>query len=254
MCVRLDSYESEEHKEWVRRFLDGSFENSVFCILAPDGQEWLTNSGRGPEHVLGRSTSRTVAAMARIADRYETRGDPAEALVEDFHSVRQALNVASADQRPLVLAAGSESEIQEARSALRPVFNHADVVGRFHFDFDAGSEWRAAVDGAAFAGGLHIVRPGEFGLKGATMAVLPLDSDADRIRRALEEASEEYARTTAKKVYSRHVEKGRRQGVRFESAVEYGEDRDGDGRIDRGPSGRSRARSSDGRFGPPQGR
>jgi len=33
VCVRLESYESEEHQKLVRAFLDGRFENTAFCLL-----------------------------------------------------------------------------------------------------------------------------------------------------------------------------------------------------------------------------
>ena len=39
-------------------------------------------------------------------------------------------------------------------------------------------------------------------------------------------------KSTKKKIYSSHVVEGRRQGKRIEMAVPFGEDRDGDGKID----------------------
>jgi hypothetical protein len=48
VCVRLESYESKEHQDMVRSFLDGRFENTAFCILAPDGKERLSGTGRSP--------------------------------------------------------------------------------------------------------------------------------------------------------------------------------------------------------------
>jgi hypothetical protein len=102
VCVRLDSYESAEHQTYVRTFLNGSFANSAFCMLAPDGQEWLTRAGRGPEMVLGRNGA--TESLQRFALMYPSKADPKQALVQDFHTVRQALNVASADQRVLTLS------------------------------------------------------------------------------------------------------------------------------------------------------
>ena len=46
---------------------------------------------------------------------------------------------------------------------------------------------------------------------------------------------------TKKKVYSSHVVEGRKQGKRIEMAMPFGEDRDGDGKIDhRGGAGNRR--------------
>lgn len=231
--MRIDSYESEKHQAWVRRFLDGRFENSVFAILAPNGQDWLSRGSRGPNQVFGPD-ARVISSMKAIADRYPVKGHPADAVVEDFHSVRQALNVASADQRVLALVAGSGEEIQAARKSLRAVANHEDVIGRFHFDFDAGYDWRESVTGEKAGSGILLIRPGEFGMDGEIMARLDWKADNDAILAALEKARVAFAATTKKKVYSEHVAKGGKLGVYFEGNVEYGEDRDGDGKVDRG--------------------
>lgn len=241
--MRIDSYESEAHQEWVRRFLGGRFENSVFAILAPNGQDWLSRGDRSPNQVFG-SDARVLSGMKAIADRFPGKGDLAEALVEDFHTVRQALNVASADQRVLVLTAGSGDEVSGARDSLRAIANHKDVIGRFHFDFDTGYGWRQTVKSVKSASGIFLIRPGEFGMDGDVMAELEINAVNSAILAALEKARAEFAATTDKKVYSEHVAKGGKLGIYFEGNVEYGEDRDGDGKVDRvggqGPSGGGR--------------
>ncbi|MFT4587799.1 MAG: hypothetical protein ACI9VS_000472 [Candidatus Binatia bacterium] len=240
VCVRLDSYESEKHQEWVRHFLGGRFENSVFAILSPNGQDWLSRSSRGPNQVFG-SDAGVISSMTAIADRYSVKGDPAKAVVEDFHSVRQALNVASADQRVLALVAGSGAEIKAAKESLRAVASHKDVIGRFHFDFDSGYGWRDSIKGEESSGGIFLIRPGEFGMDGEVMAQLAFDAGTAAIRAALEKARVKFAATTKKKVYSEHVARGGKLGIYFEGNVEYGEDRDGDGQVDRGRGGGGRS-------------
>ncbi len=116
VCVRLDSYESETHQKYVRAFLDGRFENSVFCLLAPDGQKWLTAANRGPEMVLDRRSA--AQQMNQYAFWYPATAEPREAIVQDFHSFRQALNVASADQRVLVLVNAPSEHEQNLRESL----------------------------------------------------------------------------------------------------------------------------------------
>ena len=245
----MDSYESERHQEWVRRFLDGRFENSVFCILAPNGQTWLTRASRGPHQVLG-SPSQSIARMKEFAGRYEVKGDPQAALVEDFHSVRQSLNVASADQRVLVHVTGAEEKLKVLRESLRPVANNPSVIGRYHFDFDDGYEWRSKVTGAQSGNGIFMIKPGEFGLDGKVLEKLSLDASSDEMLVGLEKARQTFAGSTAKKVYSQHVAKGRQLEIYFEGAVEYGEDRDGDGEIDRRGRGGRSSRSGRSKSGP----
>ncbi len=245
VCVRIDSYESEQHQEWVRGFLNGAFANSAFCILSPDGQEKLTRGGRGPQMSMGRGNE--IAVAERIARQYKSTADLRKAVIEDFHSFRQALNVASADQRVLVLVSGPVAKLDTARLSLRTVASDPRIIGRFHFDFDSDNAWVKSIAGSDGSVGIVAIRPGEFGLKGEVLAQLPLDSDNDKILDTLIAANTTFAKTTAKKMYATHVAKGKKLGIYFESAVPYGEDRDGDGEIDRSPrrSRSSGSRSSD---------
>ena len=238
VCVRLESYESAEHQQYVRTFLNGRFENSAFCILAPDGQEWLSRASRGPEQVLGRSGA--TAALHRYALMYPAKADSKDASVQDFHSFRQALNVASADQRVLVLINAPAGQEAKLRESLRAVANDKSVIGRFHFDFEQGSDWKANVTGSSNQPGIVLIHPGEFGMSGKVLKQLPLNAANDQIIATMRQANTQFAATTEKKVYSQHVAKGTREGIYFEGAVPYGEDRDGDGEIDHRGGGRGR--------------
>tara|TARA_Y100001934_G_C12385099_1_gene795115 strand:+ start:8041 stop:8637 length:597 start_codon:yes stop_codon:yes gene_type:complete len=186
--------------------------------------------------------------MTEIAGRYNVRGNLNDALVEDFHSVKQALNVASADQRVLVLVAGAEEKLELLRKTFREVANDPAVIGRYHFDFDAGIEWLSKVSGAESSKRIFMIKPDEFGLDGEVLEELPLEAEPAQILASLEKARRAFTSSTPKKVYNQHVSKGRQLQIYFESAVEYGEDRDGDGEIDRrGRGGRRGVPSSRGR-------
>ncbi|MAI70592.1 MAG: hypothetical protein CMM01_06740 [Rhodopirellula sp.] len=205
-------------------------------MLAPDGQEWLSRASRGPQQVFGRSGA--TDALHRYALMYPAKADSKDALVQDFHSFRQALNVASADQRVLVLINAPADQEPKLRQALRPVANHASVIGRFHFDFEQGSEWKTKISGASKQPGIVLIHAGEFGMKGKVLKQLPLNAQKNEIIAAMQQANARFAATTELKVYSQHVAKGNRQGIYFEGAVPYGEDRDGDGEIDHRGGGR----------------
>ena len=84
--------------------------------------------------VLGHRSS--VIQMKTIAAKYPDKKDGSQAIVQDFHSVRQALNVASADQRVLVVVSGPADQTRQLRTSLQSVTNDERIVGRFHFDFD----------------------------------------------------------------------------------------------------------------------
>lgn len=233
--MRIDSYESKEAQKHVRSLLEGRFENSAFVILAPDGKKWLTTAGRGPNQVLGgspRHNQSKIDAMTKIADSYEERGKRSDALLQDFHSFGQALNVASADQRILVVLHGEGEALTKARESVRAIAASDEMVGRFHFDSSPKKGWTENVTKLEDKPGIHLIIPGEFGLKGALHQSLPLDGKPKMILAALKKANAHYAETEKRKSYFEHVSKGRQGGVRIESAVPFGEDRDGDGKID----------------------
>ena len=248
----------------VRSFLNGRFENTAFCLLAPDGKKRLSRTGRSPRQGMGGGPGRrngggqdssVIATMGVIAKKYKAKGTESEAVVQDFHTFRQALNVASGDQRLLVFVAASEKPQEKLRNSLRPVFADDAVIGRYHVDFsdrEADAKWADAVTGGKNKAGLFIIQADEFGMEGKVLERLPLDAGAGEIKAALAKANARFAKSETRKVYSDHVMEGRRERVHFENGMPYGEDRDGDGKIDEGRGGRRGPGGE--RRGPPRGR
>ncbi len=186
--------------------------------------------------MFGKDAS--VQGMATIAEKYPVKFDQLHAVVQDFHSVGQALNVASADQRLLVLVSGPEVKLANARESLKPVVNSADFLGRLHVDFETGDAWSKAITNEQSSEGIMFIAAGEFGLHGAVLSQLPLDATHTQVREALIKANKTFTATTRLKNYMEHVQKGNLLGIRYKSAVPYGEDRNGDGQIDRPADGR----------------
>lgn len=193
--------------------------------------------------VLGRNAAEKMNTIAAL---YPAKADVKQAIVPDFHSTRQAFNVASADQRILLIAHGTEDDLESLRESLKPVASHSEVVGRVHFDFQLDLTSNTKIKGLQQKSGIAIVRADEFGLRATVMQELPTSASADSVVEALKVANVEFAKTTEKKVYSTHVAKGRKEGIYFEGNVPYGEDRDGDGEIDHRGGGGSRGGSRSG--------
>ena len=230
----------------VRSLLNGSFQNTAFCLLAPDGKERLSRSGRSPMHTFSRrgpfanpkeQERITVAAMEKVAQKYQLQGDPATPTVQDSHSFRQALNVASGDQRLLLFVVAPLGDQKAIAKTLSPVMGDPDIIGRFHVDLigEKGDEkWIESVSEAEpdFGPSIYVIQPDKFGQQGTVLKQLPANADPEQIKSALLSANKLFASREQRKVYSQHVIDGRRQRVFFEGGVEYGEDRDGDGKID----------------------
>jgi hypothetical protein len=252
VCIRIETYESKDSEAMVRELLKGAFANTSFCIFDPQGKRRLSRSGRGPTSLVGRGRNRDgdggssddaiIKSMQRIAANYERNGGSEDTVLQKFHSFRQALNVASADQRLLVMVDAEEKDREVLDGALRRVFAQPEVIGRFHLAFTdpTGKEdWKEKVKGNTTGKGIYVIRSSQFGLDGVVMEKLAVSSDADSIRSALLESNVTFAKIEDRKVYREHVMAGRRERIYFENEIPYGEDRDGDGKIDK-VKGRSR--------------
>lgn len=228
----------------VRSLLNGAFANTAFCIFDPQGKERLTRSGRGPSMSMGSgrgrgeptgSDDRVIARMNEIASNYTMTGKTEETSLQDFNTFRQALNVASADQRLLVFVNADKKERVAAESNLKKVFADDDIMGKFHLDFvsrESDSSWRNIIDGEKNRPGIIIIRAGVFGIDGTVMEQLPLGSSSEEIKAAFLAANQKFKSLEDRKTYSVHVRSGRRQGIYFENEIPYGEDRNADGKID----------------------
>lgn len=229
----------------VRSILNGRYANTSFCIFDPQGKKRLSRSGRSPNGLTGaRAGSReidekgVIREMNRIASRYTQKGKTTSAVLQDFLSFRQALNVASADQRLLVLVDPGKSSDKNLKNRLKSVFADSELVGRFHLNFvDAkkDSQWSKKISGANGKSGIYIIQAGKFGIDGKALKLLPLSAKADEIKKALKTANGKFAKSEKRKTYGQHVMQGRRQRIYFENEIPYGEDRDGDGKIDNAP-------------------
>ena len=237
----------------VRDLLKGKFVNTAFCILGPDGKKRLSRAGRSPAMGFGirqsdepdavevkKVNARVIEAMKGIAKKYPVKGSALDTELVDFHSFEQALNVSSGDQRLLVFSVAPEAQQATVKKSMQKVANHAEVIGRYHFDFSvvADAKWAEVIEGDKQKTGIFIIQPGEFGQTGKAVAELPLGASAEKIRAALTKANQQYAATETRKHYGEHVKKGRHTGVKYEDAMPWGEDRDGDGKIDERRGGR----------------
>lgn len=241
VCLRLETYESEENQQLVRKFLNGKLVNTTFVVLSPDGKKQLCRASRSPSMSFGnRGDSEkeilddVLEAMHDLADGYATRGSIRAASVPDFYSFGQALNVSSADQRLLVYTVAPEVKRERAKQALQELANDPNMRGKFHFDFAerGDAEWQKQVAGSNARTGIFIIRAGEFGLKGEVLAHFPLGTPIPSIRSQLMRLNAEFAATEKPKDHGAHIATARRKGIDYTNVIPHGEDRDGDENID----------------------
>ncbi len=228
----------------VRALLNGAFANTSFCIFDPEGEERISRSGRSPSS-LAKSRGRRrgtddddkiIQEMNNIAVKYALKGESENSVLEDFNTFRQALNVASADQRLLVFVNANKADRVEAETNLQEAFDDDEILGKFHLDLlneESDKAWFKKIKGATDDSEIVIIHAGTFGLEGVVMGKLALSDSAEKIKETMQVANVKFASLEDRKTYGTHVQSGRRKGVYFENEIPYGEDINGDGEIDR---------------------
>ncbi|MFK7818239.1 MAG: hypothetical protein AB8G99_05955 [Planctomycetaceae bacterium] len=256
VCIRIETYENKKSEEMVRDLLNGRFANTAFCVFNPQGTKRLSRAGRSPNDLAGRrrgDDNAIIAEMQRIASNYKSRGEKEGSVLQDFNTFRQALNVASGDQRLLVFVNAQQADARKITPTLQAVFADKDITGKFHLDLadTKDTAWAKSVKGSVSAPGINIIRAGKFGVDGTVMKRLPLTASAEAIKDSLTAANREFAATEKRKSYGSHVMEGKRKQIYFKNEIPYGEDRDGDGKADkrRGGEGSGRPGGGGGRRG-----
>ena len=221
VCARLATYESAEEAELLSAFdvgRSGQLENTVFAILAPDGETELVRSGRSPHLAFGdgpEAAERMAQAMKRIARQYPGRANEGigdAAVLPTVDSVRLALNVAACDGLPLTVALDGAGARQLAQLAWSEPF-----AGRFVYAVASSDEDRARLHGVRSTTSIAIVRPNEFGTELDVLDEVSRGASNAKVSAALERA----LTSTAPRERSRlhHVAAGREQGVDWQTAI-----------------------------------
>lgn len=220
VCVRPASYESESEAEVLTGFFrgrSGVLENTVFSLVAPDGETKLTRAGRSPSMVWDEP-GEMADAMERLAKRYPATSAEEPAPLPTYANVRLALNVASCDSRPLVVIA---VEDEQARTRLverlAKLAWTEDFVGRLQYAVTASLADLEAIDDAPKEGGVLFVEADDYGLEGTARLAAKPDAKLDSLTALLREGLERFTPKT--KDPRQHVRQAQRKGIRWESEL-----------------------------------
>jgi hypothetical protein len=210
VCVRLATYEDADEGAFLKSLLrtrSGELENSVFALLAPDGKTKVTQAGRSPGRAY-QGPEDMARDLARIAGQYTPRAEAAA--LPTIANVRLALDVAAADNRPLVLVVGKDA--QALADKVAALAWSKEMVGRFVYALAAPGKDLAAVSGVKEGAGLLVVEPDRFGLKGKVLAQAATTAEFGEALRAGLAA---FTRQPAE--HFEHVRDGRIEGVFWET-------------------------------------
>src|SRR5262245_20129203 len=170
VCVRLTTYENQQEADLLRTIFvgrSGEVENTTFALLAPDGKQPLTRSGRSPrEH----GSSQMAEMMNSIARQYPGRKVEGDPELPKVPNVRLALDVAACDSQPLILLIASDAaRLQKLDGSVRGLAWSAEFLGRAVYASTTDREHLKAIEGVGADSGLIVVQPDRYGLKGTVL-------------------------------------------------------------------------------------
>jgi len=221
ICVRpatyMDAGEAEELTRLVRT-PSGELENTAFTIIAPDGKRTLVRGSRSPSMTF-RTKARMLDAMAEIVEKYSRRRkkDVQQALPV-YRDLKLALDVASCDSRPLVVAWAKDERHRVAlEETLANLAWSEDFVGRYQYIVVDDFALLEPIAGFSKSASVAVVTPGEYGLEGKVLLETSSRS-GEVLGKLLADGLERFVPVT--KDPHRHVRQGRRLGKKWETEIE----------------------------------
>ncbi len=220
ICIRLATYEDAQEAEFLKNIFQrgGALENTVFCFLAPDGEQRLTRASRGAR--MNFSGPQEMAQfMNQTAFEYPGRSDDVELLtLPQMKNLRLALNVAACDGLPLVIVSAAQEPIREKMaSRLANAAIDAAIAGKFHFY--AANEPNELIElfGMKVKNGYHVIQPDTFGLEGQVVASMPPGTTEANLVDQLATTSRKLSKT--EKSHRQHVRDGSSKGITWETEI-----------------------------------
>ena len=160
--------------------------------------------------------------MKEIASKYEVADDTvfSDPTLPYIAELDLAINVAAADQLPLVVVMGNDSEKkQEFESKLLPLAWSTTFAGQFDYvAADKSDDFKPVlgIEGnPEELNGMFIVEPGKFGLTGDVLVQLDADASNEEIEAALSNAITSMERPY--RHHRTHVKQGIELGVEWET-------------------------------------
>lgn len=208
VCVRLLTYENAAEGKLLEslfRTRSGVLENTVFAVLAPDGQTQLVRSGRSPREGLGPPPD-APGRLRELAKRFSPTSPVGGAL--PLHvDLRRGLNAAACDLQPLVVVVDVEDK------TLPPLAWSPEFIGRFGWAKASRAEAAAALEGTLGTSGIAVAQPDAFGLKGRVLAW----GEGKELGAALAKGLKDFKAEA--KDSRRHIDEGVRKGIVWTSEI-----------------------------------
>ena len=217
VCVRCATYEDAEEAKFLKWIFarDDNLENTVFCMLSPDGRDKLIRGQRGPHNY--RDASDMADHLKQIAREYgsDSKGFFA---VPRMKNVRLGLNVAACDCLPAIVVLGdTDEQVKELAARLSPAAWHEALAGAFIYCSTTDPQEVEVIKGLNGNAGYAIVEPDAFGQTARVLAQLDADVSQERLQEAMTAALQAFERPV--KDHHRHVRSGHRSKIAWETEI-----------------------------------
>ena len=233
ICIRLATYEDRDEADYLRRVFtgrSGELENTVFAMMDPAAGEYLVRPGRSP-HFVFRSAAEMADEMAKISKRFPGNAEvsASELPVPQMKTLRLALNVASCDGLPLVVArlsgdkptpdidgsTGKRSALMA--SSISQLAFQKPLAGCFHYYVTSDATELKDVEGFEGQPAIYLVQPDAYGTQGVVKYHWPRDTDLSEVATDLGGFANDL--TKVAKFHKRHVTQGREAGRIWETEI-----------------------------------
>lgn len=218
VCIRTATYEDAEEAEFLEKIYtgrSGDLENTVFALLTPDADEFLSRSGRGPQFAY-RSPGQMADAMRTISLAYPGN-DSEVTILPQMKNFRLALNVASCDALPLVAAVSDDPDQLATMSAALSSIAFSDALaGRFHFVATNTGDV-AGIHGYKSNPGIYVIMPGTYGTDGEILAKVEADASLEEFSSSLTQLAA--SASMPDKSHNQHVRTGMTNGHNWETEI-----------------------------------
>ena len=201
VCARLSTYESKEEAEYLSGIFTrrGQLENTVFCIMSPDGKDRLVSSGRSPGWAFPGSEDQAMRDMEKkmdeIVSRYSVKKESRSSLpaLPVLPSFRLALNVAACDNLPLVATvARSKGSREKLQKQVNELAWSKEFIGRFIYVSAGEASELKKVKGLEKKEGLFVIAPDTFGQEGKVLSQVRLGAGRKELSEGLARAAALY--------------------------------------------------------------
>ena len=218
VCIRLATYEDREEARFLKQIFtgrSGELENTVFCLLAPDGRQRISRAGRGPGF---RSDRQMAAEMRELARQYESRNDDRIPRLPQLKNVRLGLNVARCDNLPLLVClANSQEALVKMHRQLAPLAFSPELAGRLIYASSTEPAELKAVRGTIPESGFLVIDPGTFGVDGELETTMAAGATTAELSEQLRGLVTRFDRR--QRQHHQHVREGRRKGLDWETEI-----------------------------------